>query len=350
MLIENELYLEDIKESANFKINWEKLKNKTILFTGCTGLIGRYFTDLIMYKNENDNLNCTIIGISKGESSVQNLFGNYLNNKCFKYMVHNISEPLNYDGKIDYIIHAASNTYPLQYALDPIGTITTNTWGTKNLLDLSVEKNVEKFLFVSSFEVYGKLENKTEIVENDFGTVDCTVLRNCYPESKRVSESLCIAYSEQKNVDVSIARLSRVFGPTMNYESSLATAQFIKNGINKEDIVLKSDGTQKYSYNYVADAVTSLLTILINGEDKEAYNVSDEKFNLQLKEFAQIVANYTGKKVVFDLPDETEKKGFSNSVMTILNSEKIKNIGWSTDKGIKERIEETVKILTDENK
>ena len=346
MLIDNELYLNDIKETANTSfLDWEQLKNKTILLTGVTGLVGRYFADLIMYKNLNDSLNCTIIGISRNDKKIKDIFNAYLNNKNFKYYAHDVSERLNCEDKIDFIIHCASNTHPLQYATDPIGTILTNTWGTKNLLDLSVEKNVNKFLFVSSFEVNGKIENKDEIFENDFGSINCTTLRNCYPESKRISESLCIAFSEQKNVNVSIVRLARVFGPTMSLESSLATASFLKNGINKEDIVLKSDGTQYYSYNYVSDAVTAILTVLLNGNNKEAYNVSDKRFDSHLKDFAEIIADYTGNKVVFDLPNEIEKKGFSNAVMSILNSNKLQELGWKANKDLKTRIQDTIDIM-----
>lgn len=348
MLIENELYYKDIKDTASFELPWNKLKNKTVLYTGITGLIGRYFADVVMYKNLNEGLNCTILGVCKEENAIEKVFEKYANNDNFKCITFDISEKIELDENIDFIIHAASNTHPLLYAEYPIETITTNVLGTKNLLELAYNKNSEKFLFISSFEVYGSKTDCDEIKEDDFGTLSTTVLRNCYPESKRLSENLCIAYSSEKNVNSSIVRLSRVFGPTMNYESSLATAQFIKSGIKNTDIVLKSDGEQNYSYNYVADAVTAILTVLLCGEDKEAYNVADKSFNAKLKEFAQICAEINGKEVVFDLPDEVEKKGFSNTTMTILNSEKIKNIGWYTTKNIKERIIDTVSILSED--
>ena len=347
--INNQNYKKDILETSKYKLDWNELKNKSILFTGITGLIGRYFTDLIMYKNIHENLNCTIIGASRDEKNIQSIFPQYVQHNNFKYISVDVKEKINFDENIDYIIHAASNTYPIQYAKDPIGTIYTNVLGTKNLLELAEEKRVKKFIFISSFEVYGKVENISKISENDFGIVDCTILRSCYPESKRLSESLCIAFSEQKGVNTSIVRLSRVFGPTMNFESSLASAQFIKKGLENEDIVLKSDGMQEYSYNYVADAVTAILQVAIKGEDKEAYNVADSKFDIKLRDFAEIVANHCNKSVIFDLPDEIEKKGFSNSVMTILDSKKIQNIGWYVEKDIKQRIQDTINILKNNN-
>lgn len=339
------LYEENISEYALYKIDWNKLSNKVILLTGGTGLIGRYLTDLIMYKNIFDNLHCTIVSLCRNENKAKSIFSKYTLNDNFKILVGDVRDKINYDGNIDYIIHAASNTYPIQYATDPVGTITTGVLGTYNLLNLAVNKKIEKFIYISSFEVYGTINGVKEIGENDFGFINSTILRSCYPESKRVSESLCVGFSEQYGINTSIVRLSRVFGPTMNLESSLATAQFIKNSLSDTDIVLKSDGEQLYSYNYVGDAVMAILTVLINGKDKEAYNVADDNFNARLKDFAKISADYVNKKVIFDLPDEIEKKGFSNSIMNVLNSDKIKNIGWYTNEDLKTRINDTIKIL-----
>ena len=338
-------YFDIIKRYSNYEIDWNSFRDKSIMISGVTGLVGRFFTDLIMEKNNTDNLNCTIVGLCRNLEKANQLFENYNGNKNLILVSQDVTEKINYNDRVDYVIHAASNTHPIQYATDPIGTIKTNVYGTNNLLEYSKEKNVEKFVLLSSFEVYGKVENKEKISENDFGVVDCTTPRSCYPESKRMSESLAIGYSTQEKVNVSIVRLSRVFGPTMMLSSSLATAQFIKNAINEEDIVLKSDGMQLYSYNYVGDAVTAILTVMLKGADKEAYNVSDEMYDLRLGEFAQLVSDYNNKSVVYDLPDEVEKKGFSNSTMTVLDSQKLKELGWKPLGNIKNDINDTINVL-----
>lgn len=344
-LLRNKKYIEELKEYSQMNIDWEKLGNKNIMITGATGLIGRYFINLIMYKNEKESLNCKIIALSRSEEKIKGIFGDYLTNDCFEYIVCDVSNSIEYKDNVDYIIHGASNTHPVQYVEDPIGTLKTNIFGTNNLLELASIKKTKKFLFLSSFEVYGDVKNKKKIAENDFGIVDSTILRSCYPESKRASESLCEAFSSQKDMNISIIRLSRVFGPTMDITSTLATSQFIKNGINNEDIVLKSNGEQLYSYNYVGDAVMAILIVLLHGKNKEAYNVSDEGFDISLKSFAQIVARHSNREVVFSLPNEIEKCGFSNSIMTVLNSNKIKLLGWHVDKGIDDRIKNTIDIL-----
>lgn len=344
-MIMNNRYKEVLKKYCKYDLEWEILKDKKIMLSGITGLIGRFFTDLIMEKNKNNDLNCTIIGLCRNMDKAEEIFKEYKNNANLILVKQDVIQKIDYNDNVDYIIHGASNTHPIQYATDPIGTIKTNVYGTNNLLEFAKENNVKKFVLLSSFEVYGMVNNQKPIKENDFGIVDCTIPRSCYPESKRLSESLTIGYSTQENINVSIVRLSRVFGPTMLLSSSLATAQFIKNAISDEDIILKSDGKQLYSYNYVADAVTAILTVMIKGLDKEAYNVSDEKYDLRLGEFAQIVSDFNNKSVVYDIPSDVEKRGFSNSVMTILDSSKIKKLGWKPLSNITNDINDTINIL-----
>ena len=342
-LFNSEKYYRDLQEYSDIDfINWNKLKNKTVLITGTTGLIGRYLIDLVMFKNKEKKINCHVLAIGRNIKKAKEYF-KFFDDEMFTFISHDVCTEFNYDGKIDFIIHCASNTSPTQYATDPIGTINTNVLGTMNLLNLSIKKKVKKFVLVSSFEVYGKVDNKDIISEHDYGVVDNTILRSCYPESKRLSETLCIAYSEQKKVNTSIVRLSRVFGPTMNVDSTLSLTQFIKAGLNHENIILKSDGTQLYSYNYVGDAVSAIIKVMIDGENKEAYNVSDSKFDGMLKDFAQDVADCSECNLSFDLPNEI--KGFSNSVMTILNSDKLHELGWHTLYNLKERICKTIEIL-----
>lgn len=346
-LLEIEEYKKQIEQYANYNIDWNLLKNKSFLISGATGMIGKCLIDIIMYKNENDNLNCTIIALGRNKEKASNRLGEYFNNNNFKFIESDINKSIDVeDEKIDYILHAASSTHPLQYSNDPIGTITANVMGTYNLLELGAQKNIDRFLFASSVEIYG--ENRGDIDkfdENYLGYINCNTLRAGYPESKRTGETLCQAFIKQKNMDVVIARLSRVFGPTMLMSDSKASSQFIKNGINEEDIVLKSEGLQNYSYSYVFDAVMGLLICLTKGKCGEAYNIADDKFDIKLKDFAKACADTVNKKVIFDLPDETERAGYSTATKALLNATKIKEIGYFVEQGFNDRIEDTIKIL-----
>lgn len=166
-----------------------------------------------------------------------------------------------------------------------------------------------------------------------------------YESSKRVAEAMCQSYIAEHGVAVKIVRLSRVFGPTMLESDSKAISQFIKKAITGDNIVLKSKDEQFFSYTYVSDAVAAMLYVMLNGENGVAYNISNEMCDVHLKDFAQMCAEYNKKKVVFDLPSETEQKGFSIAMQAILDNSKLKSIGFEPKYEMKDAVKRTVEIL-----
>ena len=346
-ITDNELYIEDIKNVISEINDWSFIKNKTIFISGAVGMIGKFIVDLLMYRNIHFKDNCTVIANSRNENKLKERFREYLDDKNFKYYIKDINEKIELDCDIDFFIHAASNTHPLAYSQDPIGTITTNIIGTNNLLECARDNNAKKFVFLSTVEIYGKNRGDVDKFKEDYlGYIDSNTLRAGYPESKRAGEALCQAYIEKYNMDISVVRLPRVYGPTMLLSDSKAIAQFIKKAINKEDIVLKSEGTQDFSYLHVADAVTGIMTILKEGKCGEAYNLASEDSNITLRELAETIAEIAGTKVVFDIPSEEERKGYSTSNRAIMDSSKIeKELNWSAIYSIKKGIERTIRMI-----
>lgn len=351
-LSQHPLYEKDISAILKFDFAWQKLKDATILITGASGLVGKTFVDALLLLDKKFNLNITLVLVSRN-LSVENFGSNNKNIKCVR---HDVTQPFTEDvfqnTKFDFIIHMASNTHPVLYSTEPVSTITTNIYGTHNLLELARKNSGCRFLLLSSVEIYGaEISGETKKwKERDCAYIDCNTMRAGYPEAKRVSESLCCAYAKEYDVDFVTARLCRCYGHALLKTDSKALSQFIFKAVNTEDIILKSEGTQLFSYIYVVDAVSALLCILLNGKTGDAYNIADEKSDARLRDLAEICANAVGKKVIFDLPDEAEKKGFSNAQIALLDSEKLQNIGWSACFDIKTGIEHTVEILRGENK
>ena len=343
------LYQEDLRLIASFKaIPWEKFADSSILLSGATGMIGSLLVDAILFKNEKDGLNCKVIALGRNEEKARKRFSCIWETNLFQFVECDVNrtDTMPLDVRADYVLHLASNTHPVAYATDPIGTITANIIGTQNMLDLAVRCEAKRFLFASSNEIYGENRGDTELFDESYcGYIDCNTLRAGYPESKRCGEALCQAYKKQKGMDVVIARLTRSFGPTLQLTDTKALTQFLKNGLDKENIVLKSAGTQYYSYTYAADAVTGLLTVLTKGESGAAYNIADQSCDIQLRDLAKMIADLSGTKVIFDLPNETEAAGFSKATKARLDGAKLKVLGWKLSFSIQEGLRKTLEVL-----
>ena len=345
----NPIYRSEIKEASELPINWSLLSGKTVLFTGATGMIASVMIDILMYRNQNlaDNeQGVHVIAVSRNEEKAKKRFGVYWDSKYFTYLSHDITMPLPELGTIHYILHAASNTHPRAYATDPIGTITANVQGTYQLLEYASIHNCERFFFFSSVEIYGENKNDVDKFEESYlGYINCNTTRAGYPESKRLGESLCNAYAVQKGQEFIIGRFSRVYGPTMAVDDSKAIAQFIRKAVAGEDIILKSEGNQLYSYTYVVDAATAALYILLHGENGSAINIADRDSDIALKDLAGYLAKEAGMKVIFELPDQVEKAGYSTATKALLDSTKIEQLGWKAKTGIADGLAKTVQIL-----
>lgn len=343
-----QIYHKDLINIAAVSLLRERLSGKTILLSGATGMIGKCIIDILMqYNNEcPEDQQIHITALSRNAESAKQRMKEHWTKDTLRYISCDINAEVPECGRADYIIHAASNTHPQQYAQDAVGTIASNVIGTKNLLDYAVSHQAERFCFLSSVEIYGENRGDTERFKEDYlGYIDCNTLRAGYPESKRTGESLCNAYARAQQMDFVIPRLSRVYGPTMLLSDSKAIAQFIKKAAAGEDIVLKSAGTQLYSYTYAVDAAIGILTVLCKGENGEAYNISDTESEVTLRDIAEWLAEDNGVKVIFDLPDAVEQAGYSTATKALLDTDKITRLGWKPQTHMREGMRKTVDSL-----
>ena len=344
-LYDNSLYIEDINYIVGLDLPWEKLQGKSVLLSGATGLVGSFLVDVLLSKE----IDCTVYALGRNEEKAKARFSKWSNDEHLIFIPYDINKPLARDdlGTVDYVLHMASNTHPMQYSTDPIGTITTNIIGVQNMLEFAVEHHAARFAFTSSNEIYGENRGDVETFAEDYcGYINSNTMRAGYPESKRCGEALCQAYKAQKGLDVVIPRFTRSYGPTMLMTDTKAISQFIRKGISGEDIVLKSAGTQYYSYTYVADAVSGLLYVLLKGESGEAYNIADERSDIMLKDLAAIIAGIAGKQVVFEIPDAIEAAGYSTATKARLDGTKLKSLGWKAKYDIQSGMKRTIGILS----
>ena len=341
------LYIQDLDNILQTR-NINLLRDKSILITGATGLLGVCLIDALMRLNERGG-NVAIYAVGRNREKAYDRLGIYFRHPCFHFLEQDVQTELPRQLCVDYIIPGASNTHPLAYSRYPIETMLINLKGAEHSFNKASECGAT-VLYPSTVEVYGNARKEDVFTEDYTGRLNLSTARACYTESKRACEAMCQSYIAEKGVDVKIVRLSRVFGPTMLENDSKASSQFIKNALRGEDIVLKSKGEQFFSYTYVADAVSAMLYVLLNGECGVPYNVSNHGCDVHLKEFAAYCAEACGSQVVFDLPSETEMKGFSIAQQAILDNARLRSIGWNPMYDIHDAVRRTIQILQSNNK
>ncbi len=319
------MYNADLEQCVNIA-NVERLFGKTFVITGARGMIARTMINALEKLNSTRNARIKIIGTTRETY-----------NPC-------LSEGLPAETA-DFIIPLASNTHPLAYSQQPVETMLTNLLGAKHAMELAAKCGA-RVVYPSTVEIYGNANSAEQIFsEGDTGQLTLATARACYTESKRAAEAMCQSYAAEHKVDVVIGRLCRIFGPTVRPSDSKASSQFLRCAVNKQDIVLKSEGQQLFSYLYVADAVNALLHLAANGDSGQAYNIASDECNVRLAEFAQLCADVAGKNVVFDLPSEAERKGYSIASTALLDSSLLRATGWRSRYDIREAINRTIAQL-----
>lgn len=341
--LENAIYKNDL-DSVISLYDLSSLRGKTVMVSGATGMIGTFLIDVLMRSGCGVN----ILALGRSEKKALPRFPSYFSSSLFRFYECDITRPLeDLDCTVDFMIHAASTTHPVAYSTEPVGTITANVIGTMNLMDYGLVHGLKRFVFLSSVEVYGENRGDTERFDEHYcGYIDSNTLRAGYPESKRLCEALCQAYRKEKGVEVVIPRLARTLGPTMLMSDTKAISQFIRKGLAGEDIVLKSTGSQLYTYTYCADAASGILACMLNGVDGHAYNIGSENNEITLKDLATLIADRCGVDVVFDLPDDVEKAGYSTATKALLDSGLARaELGWQAIFDLSVSISHTLEIL-----
>lgn len=344
-MLNSNLYDKNLIETINNIKDIHVLENKSILITGATGLIGSAIIDTLVYANINNNLNINIYVAARNEDKVRSRFEQSYDKEFFNFIKYDANDDVEFDFKVDYIIHAASNAHPLAYSEQPVETMLSNFNGMNNLLQYARKNQVTRTLYISSSEVYGQKEGNEPYNENDYGFIDILNPRACYPSSKRAAETLCASYKKEYEMDVVVVRPGHIYGPTMTQNDSRASAQFARNIINRQNIIMKSPGLQLRSYCYVFDCVSAILTVLLNGVSGEAYNISNRDSVITIRKLAENFAKNNMSKIVFENPDDNEVLGYNMMSCSALDSSKLEGLGWRGLYKVDEGVRMTVEIL-----
>lgn len=280
----------DLVQIANsLKKESKLLEGMTILITGGSGFLGKYLISTLLYFNENTfKKKCKIISLDNHITSEGK--GNDLVDKSLKNINHDVTTPINIDGHIDYIIHAAGIASPIYYRKFPLQAIDVAVNGTRNMLELAKSKKIKSIVFFSSSEIYGDPDSShVPIKETYNGNVSSIGPRSCYDESKRLGETLCITYSELFKLPIKIIRPFNVYGPGMKENDYRVIPAFMSNALSDKPIPVHSTGTQTRAYCYITDAIVGFLKVLLVGQNAQAYNIGHDKTEVTVNNLAQVL-------------------------------------------------------------
>ena len=319
---------------------WEKLSKCNLLVTGATGLIGSCLVEVLMTNPYKDY---QVYALGRNEKRAESRFRQFLDDPSFHFLLGDITQPLASDVPFHFIIHAASNGSPNFFVNNPVEVMKSNLFGVTNLIEYGLGHDMKRFLYVSTGEVYG-VNEAAMMNESCYGYVDILNTRSCYPSSKRAAETLAMCYAGEYGADVVVARPCHTYGPHFTESDNRVYAQFIRNVLNGEDIVMKSEGTQYRSWCYVEDCVSALLYILLKGKNGEAYNIADKNSVVTIRELAETIAQIAGRKVVMQVPSDIEKKGITPIKRAVFDTAKLEALGWTINGTMEEKLKKTIDI------
>lgn len=308
-------------------IPWDAYRNKRILITGATGLIGSQVVRSLLSVSKENKLGITLILPVRNIEKARKLFGSHDNVIIYKW---SLDDSLRREQHADFIIHAAAGTSSKDFSMKPVETSSSIVRGTYNVWDYSRSCESQRSLYLSSMEVYGETRVKP-ISEKDLGFLDPLVPRNGYPQAKLTSENLVASFSSEYGVSSSVLRLTQTFGQGVRTDDGRVFAEFGRSVLKGDNIVLLSDGSKRNSYLSVTDAVRSILIALVRGEDCKAYNVANDDTYCSVLEMAELVLREFGKAnqcVTFG-QDIERAKSFRHGSDILLDTSALRKLGWS---------------------
>lgn len=322
----------------------KNFNNKSILVTGANGMLAAYLVSFFTYLNEVSGAGIKVYALSRNGKRLKERFGDRV-----EILAQDVTAEICVSGELDYIFHLAGMADPVSIKTDPVGIIRANVQGTMNVLELAREKGA-LVVFASTREVYGAMPEGTYLIhEEDAGSLDPADSRSCYPESKRLAETLLVSYHNQYYVNFTNMRIAHAYGPGMRLENDgRVMSDFMSDAVHGRDIVLKSAGTALRAFVYVSDAVKGILIAVLRGEANTSYNLANEREEISVKDLAELCCELapTDIKVVFDT--DADQSGYTKFTRVALDTSKLEALGWEPDIELREGIARTLEYYEKE--
>lgn len=326
----------------------ESFRDKTILITGSTGLIGSNVVHYLAELNDRQRANITVVALYRDARKRDRLFSEWLHRDDVRFVKGDIEEGIPCEGMVDYIIHAAGISGGVKMHLkEPVKMFDVGVNGTKNALDFAGCHGCRGFVFLSSYEVYSDHSTQGLIDERCECPIDPFSLRSLYAGIKLACEALLCAWSAQYGIPVYSARLTSTFGSGVRYDDPRFFAEFGRCILEGRDIVLKTEGKTVRSYLDARDAATALLYILARGESRNAYNVTNMHNEISIRDMAlkMVEVSEAPIQVVIENGSSESALGFRRQGRTVMDAAKLQVLGWMPIYTLEETIQSLLRSM-----
>lgn len=342
----NNIIREDIEELLAFRKDLCLFQNSTVLISGANSFMMSYLVYVLLENNKKNGGNTSVFALCRNLENAKKRFSMYLDDPNLHFLNQDVRHSIDYEGEVDYCIHAASPAGIRSRQEFPADTFEINLLGCWNLLEFCRQKKIKKFMLLSSVDVYGKIKSQSRLKETDQGILDWNYKRNAYSNGKRAAETLCSLYFEQYRMPCVTVRPFQVYGPGMSLTDGRLHGDFIRQIMETKHIVLKSDGTAKRSFMYLADATHAMLDVFLHGSNGEIYNICDETGECSVRELAEMYMKASGMsgdiEFLYDKRNSPEVKEALSIV--IGDATKIKELGWRSMTSLQTGIERTLQF------
>ena len=270
-----------------------------VVITGAAGFIGSHLSEALLDRG------ASVVGIDNLlTGDLANIA--HLRDRDFQFIRHDVTNYIDVDGPVDYVLHWASPASPIDYLELPIPTLKVGALGTHKALGLAKAKNAT-FLIASTSEVYGDpLEHPQK--ESYWGNVNPIGPRGVYDEAKRFAEAMTVAYRRFHGVDTKIVRIFNTYGPRMRVNDGRAVPAFMSQALRHEDVTVFGDGSQTRSFCYVSDLVDGILR-LMEAPVNDPVNIGNPQ-ELTIEQIARRIIEMTGSRsriIYKPLPEDDPK-------------------------------------------
>lgn len=272
-----------------------------IVVSGAAGFIGSHLCDRLLAEGHR------VVGLDNFLTGSPRNLAHLAGRREFEFEERDITRPFGIEGQVDGVVNMASPASPKDYLEHPIETLDVGSIGSRNCLELALEKGA-RYLLTSTSECYGDPLVHPQ-VETYWGNVNPVGPRSCYDESKRFAEALTMAYHRKHGVRTNIARIFNTYGPRMKLDDGRVVPAFLDQALHGQPMTVFGSGEQTRSFCYVSDLVDGLYR-LMQSEERYPVNLGNPH-EMTIREFAEHIREMTGSQsaiVYRPLPEDDPKQ------------------------------------------